>query len=204
MEEAEARHESWKMRMRNRSLANLFALSLLLVGCAGFAWFQHYGLSAHRSRIPPSRSSAPVNRSIYDMVVVKVLEKPLQAEPSKLEGLLFDEFANQPESKKLESYTTTRWRANFQVFSRILVTKAADQNLDFASLEDALGLALEDANGLAYLPVGAYQTTLNGRLVWVVRVKWEAASWSGVALSHVRMYVFDQQTLKQVGFATCG
>jgi hypothetical protein len=34
------------------------------------------------------------------------------------------EFAPKPEEKKLEPYTTTKWRANFQIFSRALVAKA--------------------------------------------------------------------------------
>jgi hypothetical protein len=190
--------------MKSNALTNGFAVALILVGCAAFGSYWQRDLSASRPRRPHARTQAPVNKAIYAAVVVRVLEKPLHAEESELEDVLFGEFANQPDEKKFESYTTTRWRANFQVFARALITRAEDRKLDSGALEEALGLISDDSGKLAYLPVGAYQATLNGRLVWIVTVKWEGASWAGESLSHIRIYVFDQQTLKQVGFVTCG
>ncbi len=60
----------------------------------------------------------------------------------------------------------------------------------------------------AYLPVGAYQTTLDGELVWIVTVKWEYSLMGekdkSAFLVHICIFVFGQKTLKQVGFMTCG
>jgi hypothetical protein len=66
----------------------------------------------------------------------------------------------------------------------------------------------EDSKGkIAYLPVGAYQTTLDGRLIWIVTVKWEyptmGSSGESVGLGHIRMFAFDQKKLKRVAFCTC-
>jgi hypothetical protein len=55
-------------------------------------------------------------------------------------------------------------------------------------------------NKPTYLPVGAYQTTLNGDPVWIIIVKWGSGK---EGLGHIRIYVFDQKTLKQVGYVTC-
>jgi len=52
-------------------------------------------------------------------------------------------------------------------------------------------------------PSVAYQASWNGRLVWVVNVKWESVSWGSDGLGHIRIFVFDQTTLKRVAFATC-
>ncbi len=60
---------------------------------------------------------------------------------------------------------------------------------------------------MAYLPIGAYQTTLDRKLVWIIAVKWESLSMAevvkGVNLGHIRAFVFEQKTLKRVGYITC-
>ena len=67
----------------------------------------------------------------------------------------------------------------------------------------ALDLVLKDSKDkIAYLPVGAYQTTLEGKPIWIIRVKWEYPPMG--SLGHIRMFAFDQKTLRQVGVVTCG
>lgn len=69
---------------------------------------------------------------------------------------------------------------------------------------NALDLVLKHSKGrIAYLPVGAYQGTLDGTLIWIVTVKWEVPSMGGDGLGHIRMFAFDQKTMKQVGYETC-
>ena len=143
-----------------------------------------------------------------DAAVVKVLHKPLPSEEGKQHNFLWDSFANKPDEQKFNSYTTEKWKQTFQVFAAALVKKAADQKLDSMSLRKALDLVLKDSKDeIAYLPVGAYQTTLDAKQVWIVIVKWEYPSMAekgeSVPLGHIRAFVFDQKTLKQVGFMTC-
>jgi hypothetical protein len=143
-----------------------------------------------------------------DAVVVKILANPLPSEEGKKEMFLWDSFANKPDEEKFNSYTTEKWRETFEAFAAALVKKAADQKLDSTSLRKALDLVLKDSKDkIAYLPVGAYQTTLDGSLVWIVTVKWEYPSMGekgrSVGLGHIRAFVFDQKTLKQAGFVTC-
>ena len=140
-----------------------------------------------------------------DATVVRVLDKPLPHAKDKRERFLWDNFANKPDEQKFGSYTTEKWKDNYAVFAKALVQKADDQKLDSASLRKALDLVLKDSKGLPCLPVGAYQTTLDGKQIWILTVKWEALlEGKHLELSHIRIFAFDQKTLKQVGFVTCG
>lgn len=143
-----------------------------------------------------------------DAVVVKVLDTPMPREARMQSRFLWDTFANKPEEKQFKCYTMDKWRDNYAVFAKTLVQKARDQKLDAESLRQVLNQVLKHAKGgifhlgygLAYLPVGAYQTTLDGKLIWIVVVKWEGKEGE---LGHIRMFAFDQKTLKQVAFKTC-
>ena len=138
-------------------------------------------------------------------MVVKVLSAPLPHEEDKRAKFLWDTFANKPEEKQFNHYTTEKWKDNFVVFSKALIQKAKDQNLDTDSLRKVLDLVLKHSNGkIAYLPVGAYQTTLDSDPVWIIIVKWEYPSKDeALSLGHIRMFAFDQKTMKQVAFDTC-
>jgi len=151
----------------------------------------------------PGKTAPQSPKPVPEAVVVKVLDKPLHWEESQLDGLLFEEFANKADESQFESYTSANWTANFEVFAAALVRKADNQRLDSAALRSVLGLVLGDSKGLAYLPVGAYQATLNDKLVWIITVKWESVAFGEDGLGHIRIYVFDQRTLKQVAFVTC-
>jgi len=155
-----------------------------------------------------SVSYAADEKPAPDAAVVKVLDKPLPSEEGKKEEFLWDSFANEPDEKKVNSYITEKWKQTFEVFAAALVKKADDQKLDSISLRKALDLVLKDSKDkIAYLPVGAYQTTLDGKPVWIVAVKWEYTSMGekgeSFGLEHIRTFVFDQKTLKQVGFMSC-
>jgi hypothetical protein len=135
------------------------------------------------------------------------LESACFNQNSALYGMAVENVPTQHD--RFDSYTTEKWRQTFAVFAAVLVKKAYDQKLDSVSLGKALDLILNDTKEeIVYLPIGAYQTTLNGKLVWIVAVKWEYASMSQVLntvnLLHIRGFVFDQKSLKQVGFVTCG
>ena len=155
-----------------------------------------------------SATHAAVEKPTADAVVVKVLGTPLpQAEDKKAE-FLWDEFANKPDEQKFKGYTTEKWKDTFSDFATALVENAKNQKLDTISLSKVLDLILKESKDkIAYLPVGAYQTTLDGSLVWIVAVKWEYPpkdeKGENRALGHIRMFVFDQKSLKQVGFKTC-
>ncbi len=143
-----------------------------------------------------------------DSVVVKSLTQSLPSEESGRRKFLWDRFANKPDEQKFNSYTTENWRPTFDVFATALVKKAEGRKLESLSLRKALDLIKDDAKGRkAYLPVGAYQTTLDDASVWIVTVKWERSSrvveGESLGLSHIRAFAFDQKTLKQVGFMTC-
>lgn len=194
--------------MKSRAVSNLVVVVLVVAACAGYAWH-----SAPRDQIYPEKTvvidesaeSAATPVPGADKVVVKALAKPITTEPGKVEELLFSEFAYVPVDKAMDSYTTQNWKAHYRSFSAALVKKAAVQKLAASSLSRILVLILTDANRLAYLPVGAYEASFNGRPVWIVTVKWEAGlGGEDYKLSLIRIYAFDRETLKQVGFATCG
>ncbi len=115
------------------------------------------------------------------------------------------------EESKFGSQTTHHWKENYDVFSRALIEKASSSGFDSQSLSQVLGLILTDgeAQHLAYLPIAAYVSELNGQPVWIVVLHWEDLFGAEVhasdqPLSHVRTYVFTQKDLKQVAFLTCG
>ena len=111
---------------------------------------------------------------------------------------------------KFGSQSTRQWRRDYESFSEALIKKASSSGFDSTCLSAILKLVLADTNGqpLAYVPVAAYETTLNSEAVWIVVVHWEECFGSENPvrvrqLSHVREYAFTQKDRKQVGFATC-
>ncbi len=140
-----------------------------------------------------------------DATVVKVLESSLPDHEAQRKRFLWDKFVNQPEERKFNYNKTDKWRDNYSKFAQSLIRQAQIQKLDSASLRNALDLVLQDAKErLAYLPVGAYQTTLNKQPIWIITVKWEySPAGDNTELSHTRVFAFDQKTLEQVGFVTC-
>jgi hypothetical protein len=115
------------------------------------------------------------------------------------------------EESRFDSQTTRHWKENYDALSRALVDKASTSGFDSRSLSEVLGLILADAEAqhLAYLPIAAYVSGLNGQPVWIVVLHWEVsfgpeAPISDMPLSHVRTYAFTQKDLKQAAFLTCG
>jgi len=151
--------------------------------------------------ISPAADSKPKPNAVE----VKVLESQLPHDENKRSQFLWKTLANKPAEKQFDSYSTEHWKDNFEIFVMALISKANQQKLDSTSLRKALGLVLKDSKDkIVYLPVGAYQTTLDGELVWIINVKWEYPPKEGkFGLGHIRMFAFDQKTLKQVGFNTC-
>jgi hypothetical protein len=146
-----------------------------------------------------------VNKPGPDATIVKVLAEVLPHEEDKKHDFLWDHFANKPEEEQFGLYRPAKWKENFATFAEALVAKAKAQKLDSGSLRKALDKVLEHAKDQnAYLPVGAYQTTLDGRLIWIVAVKWEALQMGEDApMVHIRTFGFDQKTLELVAYTTC-
>ena len=138
-------------------------------------------------------------------VVVNVLVTPMPPAEKDRAQYLWDIFANKPDEKKFNVYTTERWRDTYALFAATLLHKAKAKKLNVESLEKVVGLVLRNSRDrIAYLPVGAYQTTLDGNPVWIITVKWEYPPPEGSStLGHIRMFAFDQKTLRQVAFNTC-
>lgn len=140
-----------------------------------------------------------------DEVVVKVMNTPLPEQSDQMMAFLWSTFANQPDEEKFSSYGSENWKETYEVFSSSLVKKAGALKVNAESLGRVLQLVLKHSEDkIAYLPVGAYQTTLNDRLVWIITVKWEYPSMGGEGgLGHIRMFVYDQKSFKQLGFNSC-
>ncbi|MBI3986850.1 MAG: hypothetical protein HY343_08025 [Lentisphaerae bacterium] len=136
------------------------------------------------------------------VVVVTNLTVVLPSEDAQRAKFLWNQFANKPEEEQFASYGTKDWKQNFKSFADALVEKAQTGKMDADSLQKVLEKIRSSAGELAYLPVGAYQTSLNNDPIWIVVVKWEIAE-SDASLGHVRIFAYDQKTLKQVGFETC-
>lgn len=166
------------------------------------ATFLAFGASAAEPDEPKSTSSP-------DDVVVKALDAPLAKEEDG--SACLDAFFNHPDEMKFDIPLTKDWRKRFEAFAKSLLRKATDQKLDSGSLSKALDLVLKHAgkdgeeDQIAFIPVGAYQATFDKRPVWVVAVKWEypSAGDDEILMGHVRIFAFDQKTMKRVGFCTC-
>lgn len=139
-----------------------------------------------------------------DETVVRILYESLPTDEGERGAFLWKQFANKPEEEKFKPYETANWKQNYADFADALVKKAEAQGLGGASLRKVLDEVLKDSRGkIAYLPVGAYQPISYGNPpVWIVVVKWEVAE-STLHLGHVRVFAFDQITLKRVGYTTC-
>lgn len=150
-------------------------------------------------------SHAVDDKPSSDAVVVRVLDAPLPHDAKEQRKFLWDTFANKPEEQQFSSYGTDKWREHFADFAKVLVRKANDQKLNSESLRKALDLVLGLSKGkTAYLPVGAYQTTLDGNPVWIITLKWEyPRDGKESNLGHISMLAYDQKTLRLVGGNTC-
>lgn len=117
---------------------------------------------------------------------------------------LFDSFANQEGEKKFSRFITSDWRRDFAIFAEALLQKATDQGLDASSLRKCLDLIHADAGEHhSYLPVGAYQTTLDGNMQWIIVVKWEIGDPAHATLGHICIFGFDQKNLEMWARCSC-
>lgn len=135
-------------------------------------------------------------------VVVMVLDLSLPKDPDERGQFLWDKFSKHPAEKGLSAYSSDDWHHDFDLLSDALVQKAAALKLDSDSLRKALSFVREDTHpDVVILPEAAYQVTFEGRLVWMITMKWEN---NGGSLIHIRGYALDQKTLENLGFMTCG
>ena len=112
------------------------------------------------------------------------------------------------EAPEFSGQVIRRWRTNYAVFSKALVTAAEKEHLDTSSLAKILQIirTAPENKGLAILPVAVHSTKQDGQPVWVVALQWEGAAWAAHTgrLGHIRRFTVTQKTLKQVDFSTCG
>jgi len=115
-------------------------------------------------------------------------------------------FANKSEVKEFDSLTALDWREKCEKFTGVLLKKATDLGYDSASLSGALKVIQADPDlaSVAFVPVGAYVTTLEGAPVWIVVLKWEVPTSPRAQLAHICVYAFTQREIRRVAFATCG
>ena len=161
-------------------------------------------------------------------VVVEEFPKPLPRDPDKLNQFVFDTFANQPAEDQFSNCRERGWKERYHEFAAALVERAQGSGLDAASLAHCLRTVFPSKDGLAYLPVGAYQAEQRRKRVWSLVIKWEGTSDGlensepqdsppvdsmagpspptslGLGLGHVRVFVFEAESGRQIGFATCG
>ena len=152
-------------------------------------------------------SQAAEGKSSKNTAVFAVLDTPLPVDPNQMEEFLWKQVATRPEAGNFPSASTSKWKEKFRRCADTIVRKAADQKLDSVSLRKVLNAVFAHSEGkLAYLPVGAYRTTMGDRPVWIVTVRWEYPFINDrpTEFYHVRVFVFDESALTQVGFVTCG
>jgi hypothetical protein len=152
-------------------------------------------------------SQAAEGRSSKDTASLVILDTPLPTDPNQMEEFLWKQVATRPEAGNFPSASTSKWKAKYKRCADTLVRKAADQKLDSVSLRKVLDRVFAHSKGeLAYLPVAAYHATMGDTPVWIVTVRWEYPLINDrpTEFYHVRVFVFDESALTQVGFVTCG
>lgn len=141
-------------------------------------------------------------------VVVRKIDETLPDDEEKTSAFLRAHFANKPEEKRFDHVATTAWDSAWQMFANSLTRRAAETGLDSESLQKVLDALFKDpSNSNPCLPVGAYQSVRNGNPVWIVVVKWGLETKTNPDIQiiggHVRVFAYDQKTLKKVGFTSC-
>lgn len=152
-------------------------------------------------------SQAADGKSSKDTAVLAVLDTPLPIDPNQMEEFLWKQVATRPEAGNFPSVSTRKWKEKYRRCVDTLIREAATQKLDSVSLRKVLDLVLAHSEDkLAYLPVAAYHSMMGDRPIWIVTVRWEFPLISGrpTEFYHIRVFVFDESALTQVGFVTCG
>lgn len=152
-------------------------------------------------------SQAAEGGSGKDNVVLAVLDSPFPVDSEQMQEFLWKQVASRPEASNFSSVSTSKWKNKYRRFADTLIQKAADQKLDSVSLRKVLHLILDHSGGkIAYLPVAAYQAMKDDKPIWIVTVSWEYPLINNryTRFYHVRVFAFDQETLTQVGYVTCG
>jgi len=145
-------------------------------------------------------------------VIVKSItyEVPVGTNAYELE-LAFREFVGKHQDQEewdkewhvANSISGSNWKAKYAKYSRALLAKSAEAQLDSQSLSNVLRAILVDAESqhLACVPFAAYRAKFNGEPAWVIDLSWE---YEGIgSLSHIRSLAITANDLKQVGFSTC-
>ncbi len=186
------------MNFRIIRLVASVAVATILCGCALSS------PSSSRTGAPP----AGFDMGTLSLVVVKQYPQPYPAQEGLRESFLMQNFLREDRSSLvLSQHTIGGWNTKYQVFSQEIVRRANASGFDYEALSRILEFVRTDGQrqGYAYLPVGAYRTTMSGQPLWIVVLRWEVdhADRPTDAMGHIRAYAFIQRTLQQVGFVTC-
>jgi hypothetical protein len=158
----------------------------------------------HHARTLAAQYQATKPCADTSAIVVAKLDKSLPSDPKKLRKFLWDNFANKPAETQFSGCTTENWETRYWLFASALVNRARISGLDAAALERCLKSVFPHGGSPAYLPVGAYQTRQKRAIVWVIVVKWEGVSpQTYFPLVHIRVYAFEAESGRQIGYVTC-
>jgi len=170
-------------------------------------WFTGYNyLVDRRHHARTLAAQYPTSRPCADTsaIVVAKLNRSLPRDPKKLRTFLWDNFASKPIGAQFSGCTAENWETRYWLFASALVNRAKISGLDATGLERSLKSMFPEGGSPAYLPVAAYQVRQNRAVVWVILVKWEAASpQMHDPLAHMRVIAFEAESGRQIGFATC-
>jgi hypothetical protein len=183
--------------------AFLNVASGLVFVLTGAAWVKGYDELAERRRVThalPSTRDMPCPDT--GAVVVAKFDHALPTDKRKLEQLLWDRFANQPAEHQFSGCTTEHWERRYWLYATALVDRARAEGLESAALESCLEQV--HPTGVAYLPVGAYRARQGETDVWIFVIKWEGISEQRpISLGHVRIYVFEIESGRQIAYISC-
>jgi len=151
-------------------------------------------VSRHESKMPMIKLEPST-------VVVKVLDMSLPKNRDERAGFLWNNFSSHQAEFGLIAHSTDDWRHDFERLSDALAQKAAALKIDSESLRKSLAFVQKDTHpDIVIVPQAVYQIKFEGRLVWVITLRWEIKPGS---LNHVRAYAIDQKTLEKLGYVTC-
>jgi hypothetical protein len=124
----------------------------------------------HPDRLP---SSAANPRQCAEQVVVQQMQNAWRTHPDGKfsAGHILAALADHAPGPQ----STDDWQTKYEMFSNVLVRRAANCGLDSESLSKILTSLRADVQkeGLACVPVAAYATDVDREPVWVVAINWE-------------------------------
>ena len=104
--------------------------------------------------------------------------------------------------------TTKDWRKAYAEMKAKLVKQANVQHLNEASLSKCIEYNYDSSDDLAMVPVAAYSIQYHTENAWIICYVWEKNiqpddEEDRYLLSHIRAYLFDEKSCKELDMVTC-